>query len=314
VRNVARAADRKIMQPLRALIGDATQLLIAPDGELNLIPFEALVDEKGRFLVERYAIDYLSAGRDLLRMQTMTTAANRPVIFADPLFGEHGWTPPKAMRRSVVTGNDLAGMYFAPLGGTALEARDIKTLFQDAEVFSGAEASKASLKGVNAPGILHIATHGFFLSDAAKPENIQNPLLRSGLALAGANVKQRGGDDGILTALEASNLNLWGTKIVTLSACETGLGEVKNGEGVYGLRRAFFLAGAETVVMSLWSISDRVTREIMTAYYTGLKNGLGRGEALRQAQLAMLQRKDRSHPYYWSSFIQSGEWRSLKYF
>ena len=101
--------------------------------------------------------------------------------------------------------------------------------------------------------------------------NIENPLLRSGLALAGANLKRNGSDDGILTALEASNLNLWGTKVVTLSACETGIGEVKNFEGIYGLRRAFFLAGAETLVMSLWPVSDHVTRETMTAFYTGLK-------------------------------------------
>jgi len=98
---------------------------------------------------------------------------------------------------------------------------------------------------------------------------------------------------------------------VTLSAFESGVGEVKNGEGVYGLRRAFFLAGAESVVMSLWSVSDRVTQEVMTAYYTGLKNGLGRGEALRQAQLAMLKRGDRRHPFYCASFIQAGDWRSL---
>src|SRR5262249_48300799 len=112
-------------------------------------------------------------------------------------------------------------------------------------------------------------------------------------------------------ALEASNLNLWGTKVVTLSACETGVGEVKNGEGVYGLRRAFFLAGAETLVMSLWAVSDSVTRNLMSTYYAGLKKGLERGEALRQAQLAMLQRKDRRHPFYWAGFIQSGEWRGL---
>ena len=106
-------------------------------------------------------------------------------------------------------------------------------------------------------------------------------------------------------------MNLWGTKLVTLSACDTGVGEVKTGEGVYGLRRAFFLAGSETLVMSLWPVSDYTTREMMTAYYGGLKKGLGRGEALRQAELSMLRRKGRSHPFYWASFIQSGEWANL---
>ncbi len=98
---------------------------------------------------------------------------------------------------------------------------------------------------------------------------------------------------------------------MTLSACDTGVGEVRNGEGVYGLRRAFVVAGAETLVMSLWAISDYVTREVMTGYYNGLKRGLGRAEALRQAQLAMLQHKERQHPFYWAGFIASGDWRSL---
>src|SRR5262249_60838536 len=110
-----------------------------------------------------------------------------------------------------------------------------------------------------------------------------NPLLLSGLALSGTNRVKDGKEEGILTALEASNLNLWGAKLVTLSACDTCVGEVKDREGVYGLRRSFCLAGAESLVMSLWPVSDYVTREMMTAYYTGLKKGLGRGEALRQA-------------------------------
>lgn len=99
--------------------------------------------------------------------------------------------------------------------------------------------------------------------------------------------------------------------MVTLSACDTGVGEVKNGEGVYGLRRAFFLAGTEGLVMSLWPVSDYVTRELMNEYYAALKEGLGRGDALRQAQLAMLKRKGRQHPFFWASFIQSGEWANL---
>ena len=115
----------------------------------------------------------------------------------------------------------------------------------------------------------------------------------------------------MLTALEAAGLNLWGTKLVVLSACDTGVGEVRNGEGVYGLRRAFVLAGAETLVMSLWAVSDQVTREMMSDYYKGMKQGEGRGEALRQVQLGMLKRKDREHPFYWASFIQSGEWANL---
>jgi len=141
---------------------------------------------------------------------------------------------------------------------------------------------------------------------------IANPLLRSGLALAGANLSDDSNDDGILTALEASGLNLWGTKLVVLSACDTGVGEVRNGEGVYGLRRAFVLAGAETLVMSLWPASDYSTRTLMTNYYRNLKQGMGRGAALRQVQLDMLKRDPKLHPFYWANFIESGEWANLE--
>jgi CHAT domain-containing protein len=226
----------------------------------------------------------------------------------------------------VTTGRDLSEVYFASLGGTAQEADSIQKLF-DARLLTGAEATESAVKKAAAPRILHIATHGFFLQDtensvAGKTQTttrgitanlrIENPLLRSGLALAGANRRAgESNDDGILTALEATGLNLWGTKLVTLSACDTGLGEVKNGEGVYGLRRALVLAGAETLVMSLWPVSDYITRELMTNYYKNLKQGMGRGAALRQVQLEMLKHQDRQHPFYWASFIQSGEWANL---
>lgn len=342
-RQLARALDEKLMQPVRSLGIDARRLVISPDGELNLVPFEALLDEQGHYLLQNYSISYVTTGRDLLRMQVARTDAGDPVVVADPFFGEPkiaeiatAAQPQRrpvnaaAARRSVTTGENLSDIYFAPLAGTAEEARAVKSLFPEAKVLSGTHATKAELEQVKAPAILHIATHGFFLGDASQgPARVpassagtgsrdihagteaDNPLLRSGLALAGANLDKEGSEDGILTALEASNLNLWGTKLVTLSACDTGVGEVKNGEGVYGLRRAFVLAGAETLVMSLWPVSDYVTRELMTDYYSGLKQGAGRGEALRQAQLTMLKRKGRQHPFYWASFIQAGEWANL---
>ena len=140
---------------------------------------------------------------------------------------------------------------------------------------------------------------------------IENPLLRSGLALAGANLRTGREDDGILTALEASDLNLWGTKLVVLSACDTGVGVARNGEGVYGLRRALVLAGSETQVMSLWPVSDYATQRLMKAYYARLKQGKGRGEALRSVKLEMLRQQGLEHPFYWASFIQSGKWTKL---
>jgi CHAT domain-containing protein len=196
------------------------------------------------------------------------------------------------------------------------------------------QATETALKQSRAPSVLHIATHGFFLGDQEAPpvetrgvpgddplrisatlskwaDKVENPLLRSGLALAGVNERRGGDDDGVLTAMEAASLDLWGTRLVTLSACNTGLGEVRNGEGVYGLRRALVLAGSETQIMSLWPVLDKQTRDLMVGYYRRLLKGEGRGEALRQIQLETLKDAKLQHPYYWASFIQAGEWANL---
>ena len=196
-------------------------------------------------------------------MQVPRESRGGPLVMADPFFGEQP-DGPAASKRGVLP----PPLYFSPLAATAEEGRMIKGFFPGATVLTGARASKDALTRADAPSILHIASHGFFLTGSAA---IQNPLLRSGLALAGANLASGATGGGILTALEASNLNLWGTQLVTLSACDTGVGQVRNREGVYGLRRAFFLAGAESLVMSLWPVSDYVTRQVMTAYYGGLK-------------------------------------------
>jgi CHAT domain-containing protein len=298
----AHAVYLAVMAPLRTSLGDAVHLIVSPDGALNLVPFEALVDDVGAYLIERYDTNYVSSGRDLLRMQLPHQASNPPVILADPSFGRPVDTTPEGRT------------YFAPLAATGLEAQAIKQLFPDATLLVGGDATKARLQQVKAPSILHIASHGFFRDDSSHanaPTAPGNPLLRSGLALAGANRTEHGSNDGILTALEATGLDLWGTKLVTLSACDTGVGEVRNGEGVYGLRRAFVLAGAETVVMNLWPVSDYVARDVMVMYYAGLRIGLGRGDALRNAKLAMMKRRHREHPYFWAGLIASGEWANL---
>ena len=339
IRQLARAVDEKVMQPVRALLGDRTQLLVSPDGELNLLPFTALVDEQGRYLIERYSFAYLTSGRDLLRMQMARKGGSKPLVVANPSFGEPATellasaaarpALPRTRRRSVTNARDLSETYFAPLGGTAQEARIIRMLFPEAGLLTEAQATESALKGAAAPRVLHIATHGFFLSEPGAVTTgslakvttrgidanakIENPLLRSGLALTGANLRMSGAnDDGILTALEASGLNLWGTKLVVLSACDTGLGEVRNGEGVYGLRRAFVLAGAESLVMSLWPVSDYATRNLMISYYKNLKLGMGRGAALRHVQLDLLKGNRELHPFYWANFIQSGDWANLE--
>jgi CHAT domain-containing protein/Tfp pilus assembly protein PilF len=345
VKRLARALDEKVMQPLRPLLGDAKQILVSPDGDLNLIPFEALVDEQEQYLIERYSFTYLTSGRDLLRLQVERESKSAPLVIADPIFGARDQLAkadlpqrkPLArmrLRQSVTTGSDLSNIYFAPLMGTELEAKEIKSLFPEADMLLGEEATEASLKRAVAPRILHIATHGFFLEDRpvriggtrglslirdngdlgglSANVKIENPLLRSGLALAGAN-RRTGGkdDDGILSALETTGVNLWGTQLVVLSACDTGVGVVRTGEGVYGLRRSLVLAGSETQVMSLWPVRDYATQRLMKAYYAGLKQGQGRGEALRNVKLMTMRRRGTEHPFYWAGFIQSGKWDEL---
>jgi CHAT domain-containing protein len=347
VKRLARVVDEKVMRPVLALaqseFGVPSRLLIAPDGLLNLVPFAALVDRKGRYLVEDYSISYLMSGRDLLRSSVGGPNNQDTVIVADPDYGasENAIASrrrdvglPAGLPQSAGSKSNLVQVYFPPLKGTASEARALKTILPQATVFTRGQATEAALKQLHSPGILHVATHGFFLRDqdirlvdardlgagtvqSVGPSNqpIENPLLRSGLALAGVNLRlgrADQGDDGVLTALEAAGLDLWGTKLVVLSACDTGVGEVKNGEGVFGLRRALSLAGSETQVMSLWPVSDLGARDFMIEYYKGLRRGEGRGDGLRRVQLEMLKGKGRRHPFYWASFIQSGEWANLE--
>jgi CHAT domain-containing protein/Tfp pilus assembly protein PilF len=331
VKRLARIVDEKIMRPVRAVLvqmpGLTRHVLIAPDGQLNLIPFAAMVNRRNQYLIERYDLSYLTSGRDLLRLQTIAPSHNAPMVMGNPVFGRIAPTEEGASSPAQI---DEGQVFFQPLPGTEEEALAIKALLPKAEVLLREQATEAALKQVRSPSLLHIATHGFFFDtqDPTMPElrgvpadtrrlirwtsRLENPLLRSGLALAGVNQTRDGSDDGILTALEAAGLDLWGTKLVVLSACDTGVGEVKNGEGVQGLRRALVLAGSESQVISLWPVLDRTTKELMIPYYKALQQGRGRSQGLRDVQLQLLRRGKRRHPFYWAAFIQSGEWGNLE--
>ena len=275
VKQVARELDQKLMQPIRPLLGNARHLLISPDSDLNLIPFAALVDQQNRFLLETYDITYLSSGRDLLRLKRTGINLTNPVLFSDPDYGKPSDNSCEiklaqlARRGEEIT--SLATQIFCPLPNVAAETSAIQNLLPQAQLLSQAQATKSAAKKLRNPSILHFATHGFFLPDPtnANPDTPirQNPLSQSALVLANFNQRQSCGDDpncnGILTAQDVTAIDLRGTKLVFLSACETGLGKVTNGEGVYGLRRAFTLAGAESQVMSLWKVNDQVSRELV---------------------------------------------------
>lgn len=328
-REPARALDKLIVEPLRKMAGGKVRWRISPDGSLNLIPFGALLDGNGKFLIETHDFSYLSSGRDLLRPAT-TSKPGPALLVAAPDYDAKATTAGAA---AAVRSEAFQPMKFTALPGTLAEVKSLTALLPGARAMVGTNATEAAIKAEKSPLLLHIATHGFFLSDEpsfagarglkrvkqepAKSETapagrlsffaMESPLVRSGLALAGANHLESGSEDGILTALEATGLDLRGTKLVVLSACETGIGEVISGEGVYGLRRAFHLAGAESQVLSLWKVHDEATRDLMERYYTRLTKGGARAASLREAQLALLAGKNYRHPAFWAPFILSGE-------
>jgi CHAT domain-containing protein/Tfp pilus assembly protein PilF len=285
---------RLLLQPLAPALGSYQQLLVSPDGELNKVPFAALRAPDGRYLVETHTVPYVASGRDLLRGDSAATSSVDLLLLANPAYGA---PPPE-------------GDFFDPLPGTAKEAKAIRPLVKGKQlVLEGQAATESAVRATKSPKVLHLATHGFFLEDqelpvpaplseitgitdagAGGPGGLISSMVRSGLALAGAN--QAGavsdGDDGVLTALEVTGLNLYGTDLVVLSACETGVGEVRTGEGVFGLRRAFVLAGAKNLVMSQWRANDYYTAAQMEQFYQAVGRGVSPAEALREAQLAMI--------------------------
>jgi len=343
----AQALHQLVFQPLRPLLGNTRRLFLSPDGQLALVPFAALHDGQ-RFLVDAFDFTYLPSGRNLLPRPQENAPPSTVVVLADPDFSAApsalpppssqenlpAWASrPSSVERTFSTLREhLTRQGWAPvsLPGTRQEAESIQRLLPQARLFLGSEATKARLLSLPPPGILHLATHGFFLGEAPAPTDARavghfgamgedplatpptDPMLRSGLVLAGAHAPAPAGpgaappppDSGLVTALELAGLDLWGTQLVVLSACDTGRGDVKPGQGVYGLHRAFLVAGAETVVMSLWKVNDETTRSLMERYYAHLLAGQGRATALREAMREL--RRTQPHPHHWAPFIAMG--------
>ncbi|MEO8168049.1 MAG: CHAT domain-containing protein, partial [bacterium] len=333
------------------LSGMKGTLFIAPDGALNLISFAGLMDPKGKYLIENHPIHYLSAGRDLIRISQDSSASGTGLLaLGDPdydatagqrllkgrEFALNTTQSEVATTRNVRSSCEaLSEMKVSRLPNTKAEVENIAGYFPSSDLFEGRSASEENFKK-NAPGrkAIHIATHGYFISGECQEKLNknsdtfvgENPLLQSGLLLAGANlhgsdIKNNEAEDGIVTALEVSAMDLRGVDLVVLSACETGLGKVKQGEGVYGLCRAFQLAGAKTVVSSLWQVPDRETTKMMIQIYERMsdlrKKHSGHSETYPQLmQQVILKRiaelRDRgrpTHPYTWGGFIATGDWR-----
>lgn len=337
-----------IWQPIQAAIGGSEYVYLIPDGTLNILPFNALVTDEEEYLIQALDVHTLTSARDLLPSE-YRLADGQYVILAGPdydsadVVSEEELNIAKGKRSSALqvglrgAGTGLRGLSFAPLPGAEEEGRIIVDQVIEKnvarEVFFGRQAEEQVLSNMKEPPrILHIATHGFFLEaddnlrkrllklqrggELQVPPPGDNPLLRAGLAFAGINTNaQFLGDidtvnDGVLTALEVLSLNLSGTRLVVLSACETGLGEIHEGEGVYGLRRAFQEAGVAEVISSLWEVSDAGTQALMTDFYDRLLGGQPAREALRDSQLALIDSPEWGYPYVWSAFMMVGSYES----
>ena len=330
-----------IFAPLLTAIGDHRRLFIAPDGDLAWLPFALLPTADGHYLIDEYQISFLNVGRDILQFGSESMGRpTDPLVLAAPDFDLESGKVFRHKRAESLwrVSRDLDGskLRFEHLRGTQREGEQIASLLEVHPLLAD-QVLEARLKKCRSPYILHIATHGFFLPDQRGPyeygserdydygetmsgrrtdrfqrlSRFENPFLRSGLALAGANTWLRGGtlppeaEDGILTAQDVLCLELAATELVVLSACETALGEVRSNEGVLGLRQAFVLAGAKRLVMSLWKVPDRQTQELMEDFYRRLLSGQSRAEALREAQLAL--KENYPQPYYWGAFICQGD-------
>jgi CHAT domain-containing protein len=310
----------RVIAPLMSSLESVQHLIIGPDRGLALVPFAALQMPDGQYAIERFLVTYVASANDLLQAGPATGPAEPSVLVAAPDFGHRPNKDDEFDSKSIAR--------------TRTEVTAIRGKLGEGTVLTGTAASKARLQAVRGPWVLHLATHadadpeeetsdareeagrrylaaeilGFDRSIAFEPERPEEHLLRPKVALASANTDPVG---GVLSGLELSHLDLHGTQIAVLSACETGLGVIRAAEGVYSLRRALAIAGARTQVTTLWSVDDDATKVLMLGFYSQLTKG--RGEALRTAQLSLAHGKDLHlrHPYFWAGLQLSGDWSPL---
>jgi CHAT domain-containing protein len=327
-----------VLAPLLPYLKSSRQWFLSPDGELHRVPFAALPSPQKNDmpLAEAVELRLLTTGRDLIRLQESKSGSESSLVMANPSYDSRSpssnptspdSTAPLAQRRSA----DIGSTQWRALPATEQEGKLVAQLLS-ARLLTGAAATTPALQRQKSPQVLHVATHGFFIADQdAKPIDPLNavqerasqlwalrqedPQLRSGIVLAGANQPDADpNDDGYLTAAEAVMLNLKGTELVVFSACSTGQGEIRSGEGVYGLQRSLAVAGARSTLLSLWKVDDTATAAFMESFYRRLKAGASRSNAL-----AAVQAEFRNHsipawrdPYYWAAWQLVGDWRPIK--
>lgn len=274
-------------------------LIISGDGMLRLLPFEALrFDDK--YLIESKNIRYASSAKEFVRAHKFNNAENSSTlsVFSDPDYDKTGNEKAINIDDSASTRALGRAGVFTRLRGFKIEADAIQEQASgEVKMYSRADANEINLFAQKSPKILHIITHGIFIND----ENIINPMLKSGIALSGANTENK---EGVVMALKLSGLSLKGTDMVVLSACETGVIDPKDTSAAAALPKTFIQAGAKNVMMSLWKVDDAHTVRLMKEFYADTSKG-NYNELLRNSKLQMI--KEGIHPYYWAGFIISGE-------
>lgn len=310
-------------EPIERDIGATSTIYLSPDGVYNQINLEAIPTPDGAYVIDNSNIQLISNTKDLFlnKIKTKVVAEKQyAMMFGNPEFYLKT-VPGKPLPESGLTRSTAEVV--TPLPGTKAEITELNELLDrkgwDTDTYTETKATETSIKGVSNPRVFHVATHGFF-KDAPKASKLDNeynesaaydnPLLKTGLLLAGAgdilNETQfnYNVDNGILTAYEAMNLNLDQTDLVVLSACETGLGEVQAGEGVYGLQRAFLVAGARTIIMSLFKVSDDATQQLMVKFYRKWIETGDKRLAFIEAKKEI--RNEYGDPIYWGPFVMIG--------
>ncbi len=323
-----------LWDPVARDLGRVNRVFIVPDGEINVVSFATLSTPSGAYLLETGpAIHYLSSERDLLRPRS-SSATPSLLAFGGPDFEQASDSAREGPAPSVGQGSfrgappgclEFRRTRWKALPNATLEAEEVGNLWMkrhgvaSVRELTGARASEAAFKAL-APkfDVLHLATHGFVLAGDCAPAAASlspDSLLLAGVVLAGANRRNTAnttGEDGVLTAEEIASLDLSGVSWAVLSACETGLGRIHAGEGVFGLRRAFQVAGVGTLVMSLWKVRDDRARQWMRSLYASRTAGHDTVTAARDASLSILNSRRRSgadtHPFWWGAFVAAGDW------
>jgi len=305
-------------EPLNDLTSEIKTLYVSLDGIYNQVNINTIMLPSGKYILDEKNVQFVTNTKDILSLKSKVTAKTALTKKSALLVGFPDY--------QLDLDDEYA--YIAPLPGTKVEVDNIQTLLKanswTVNTLLGAEASEDNIKKVDNPYVFHIATHGYFLEEdvatnagsrafGIEPKRAaENPLLRSGILLAGADktvlemntTSSEETNDGILNAFEAMILNLEKTEIVILSACQTGLGEIKTGEGVYGLQRSFQIAGAASVLTSLWEVSDDGTQDLMSAFYKYWLQSGDKYEAFRKAELDIKEKY--KYPYYWGAFVLVG--------